>query len=54
MTREIKAIQDKQIILKDDVLEIFEKKITKYGNGAKLDAPKRHLGKRAYIIVLKN
>ena len=33
--------------------EIYEKKVTKYGNGAKLDAPKRHIGKRAYIIILK-
>lgn len=54
MVREIKAIQDRQIVIKDNALEIFEKRITKYGNGAKLDAPKRHLGKRAYIIVLKD
>jgi putative transposon-encoded protein len=54
MVREIKAIKDGKIHIKDEVVEIFEKIITPYGNGAKLDAPKRHMGKRAYIVVLKN
>jgi putative transposon-encoded protein len=53
MVREIKAIKEGRINIRDDVEEIYEKKVTKYGNGAKLDAPKKHMGKRAYIIILK-
>ncbi len=53
MVREIKAIKEGKINIRDDVEEIYEKKVTKYGNGAKLDAPKKHIGKRAYIIILK-
>ncbi|MBS3106120.1 DUF2080 family transposase-associated protein [Candidatus Woesearchaeota archaeon] len=30
----------------------FEKKITRFGNGAKIDAPKEHLGKRVIVIVV--
>jgi putative transposon-encoded protein len=52
--REIKAVKDGKITIKDDVEEIYEKRVTPYGNGAKLDAPKRYIGKRAYIIILKD
>ena len=53
MAREIKAIKEGKIIIKDDVEELYEKRETPYGNGAKLDAPKKHIGKRALIIILK-
>jgi len=52
--REIKAIAGGKLIIKDNVEEIYEKKITPYGNGAKIDAPKRHIGKRVFVIVLKD
>jgi len=39
--------------LKDDYELIFEKSITKFGNGAKIDAPKEFLGKKVYVIVRK-
>jgi putative transposon-encoded protein len=32
----------------------FEKKITKFGNGAKIDAPKEHIGKKVIILVCKD
>jgi len=53
MAREIKAVKEGKIIIKDDVEELYEKKVTPYGNGAKLDAPKKHIGKKAFIIILK-
>lgn len=52
--REIKAIAGGKLIIKDNVEEIYEKKITTYGNGAKIDAPKKYIGKRVFIIVLKD
>ena len=53
MAREIKAVKGGKVHIKEDVEEIYEKKVTPYGNGAKLDAPKRHIGKKAFIIILK-
>mgnify|MGYP001594873288 CR=1 FL=1 len=29
----------------------FERKVTKFGTGAKIDAPKEYLGKRVVILV---
>jgi len=30
----------------------FEKYITRFGNGAKIDAPKEHLGKKVIVLVI--
>jgi len=43
----------KKIELKDDVEVFYEKTITKFGTSAKIDAPKKYIGKRAYVIILK-
>ena len=32
----------------------FEKKVTKFGTGAKIDIPKEHLGKKVIILVCKD
>ena len=40
-------------LLKDEFEFFFEKVITKFGNGAKIDAPKELLGKKVYVIVRK-
>lgn len=53
MAREIRAVKGGKVLIKDDVLEIYEKTVTPYGNGAKLDTPKKHIGKRAFIIILE-
>jgi len=50
--RQLKASKNK-LELKDDLEIIFEKTVTKFGNGAKLDCPKEHLGKKAYILIRK-
>ena len=42
-----------KIELTDDYELIFEKSITKFGNGAKIDAPKEFLGKKVYVIIRK-
>ena len=39
--------------LKDEFELILEKTITKFGNGAKIDAPKEFLGKKVYVIIRK-
>lgn len=53
MAREITAVKNGRIVLKDNVQEIYEKTVTPYGNGAKIDSQKKYIGRRAYVIILK-
>ena len=50
--RELKLEKGK-LQLNDDFDLIFEKEITKFGNGAKIDAPKEFLGRKVYVVVRK-
>jgi putative transposon-encoded protein len=50
--RKIEII-DKDLKLTDKVEVFYEKKVTSFGNSAKVDAPKKYIGKRAYVIILK-
>ncbi len=50
--RKIK-ISQKAVNLSDNVEVFYEKKVTPFGTSAKLDAPRKYIGKRAYIIILK-
>jgi putative transposon-encoded protein len=52
--REIKAVVGGKLSIKDDVEEIYEKRVTPYGNGAKIDAQKKYIGKRVFVIILKD
>jgi putative transposon-encoded protein len=47
-------VRHKKLNLKDDVETIFEKTVTKFGNGAKIDCPIQYLGKKVYVIVRKS
>ena len=51
--RQIILVKNK-LSLKDDIEVVFEKKVTKFGSGAKIDAPKEHLGKRVYVLIRKD
>ncbi len=44
--RDIKIINGK-LVLKEDVEMVYEKVVTRFGNSAKVDAQKKHIGKRA-------
>ena len=50
--RSIKLMQNK-LEVKDDIELLYEKTITKFGSGAKIDAPKEHLGKKVYVLIRK-
>lgn len=54
MARKVTAIAGGRIKIEDEVEEIFERRVTPYGNGAKIDAQKKQIGKRVYVILLKN
>jgi len=53
MPRKVIAVKGGKLKIEENVEEIFEKKVTPYGNGAKVDAQKKYIGRRVYIIVLK-
>jgi len=51
--RQIKII-DGKLTLNEDVEIVYEKVVTKFGNSAKVDAQKKYIGKRAFIIIMKD
>ena len=46
-------MQDKTFKLTEDIDLVYEKTITKYGTGAKIDAPKKLLGRKVYVLIRK-
>jgi putative transposon-encoded protein len=42
-----------KVVLKDEVETMYEKIVTPFGTSAKIDAPKRFRGRRAYVLILK-
>jgi putative transposon-encoded protein len=52
MGRKIELL-NKKLKLTDDVEVFYEKIITPFGNSAKVDAPKKYIGKRVYVIIMK-
>ena len=46
-------VTTEDIILTDTVEVFYEKHVTPFGNSAKVDAPKKYIGRRAYVIILK-
>lgn len=42
------------MIIKEKVNVVYEKTITQFGNSAKIDAPKKYIGQRAYVVIVKD
>jgi putative transposon-encoded protein len=51
--RKIK-LMSKKITFADEVIGFIEKRVTPFGNSAKVDCPKEHIGKRVYLIICKD
>jgi putative transposon-encoded protein len=54
MARKVNAIAGGKIKIEDNVEEMFEKTVTPYGNGAKIDSQKKFIGKKAIVFILKD
>ena len=52
MARRIE-VKKGDMIIKEKVEVVYERTITPFGNSAKLDAPKKYIGHRAYVIIMK-
>lgn len=53
MVRMIKVIKG-NLIIRERVELVYEKRITPFGNSGKIDAPKKYIGKRAYAIIVRD
>lgn len=42
-----------EISIEEDVEEVLKGEVTEFGNGAKVGCPKKHLGKKVYLVVCK-
>jgi len=42
-----------RLVLRDEILGFFEKVVTPFGTGAKIDCSKEFLGKRVYVVICK-
>lgn len=51
--REI-SVRDQVLTIRENVETVYEKTVTPFGNSGKVDVSKKHLGKRVYVIVLKD
>ena len=38
----------------DEIPVLFEKTVTKFGTGAKIDCPGQFLGKKVYVLIRKD
>lgn len=38
----------------EGILGFIEKKVTSFGTGAKVDCPKEYLGKRVFLVILRD
>ena len=49
--RRVKLEKGELNLHEDQILGFIEKKVTPFGNSAKVDCPKQYIGKRAYLII---
>jgi len=54
MPRKIELNQGKLHLTETKIEGFLEKTITPLGTSAKADVPKRYIGRRAYVIIIKN
>ncbi len=51
--RKVKVINKTKLIV-DGIEGFIVRKVTPFGTSAKVDCPKRYLGKKVYLVILKD
>ena len=46
-------VEKGKLLLTENVIGFFQKTVTKFGTGAKVDCPKEYLGKTVYVVVCR-
>lgn len=44
-------LENGKLSISDDIELVFEKEVTKFGTGAKVDVPKKYIGKKVYVMI---
>jgi putative transposon-encoded protein len=47
-------IEKGELSLTEDVIGFFQKTVTRFGTGAKIDCPKEYLNKTVYVVVCED
>lgn len=47
-------IKKGNLVLREKVEIFYEKRVTPFGTSAKIDAPKKYRGWRAYVVIVKD
>jgi putative transposon-encoded protein len=45
------AINKGRLVLTQKIVGFFQKKVTKFGTGAKVDCTREYIGKTAYVVI---
>jgi putative transposon-encoded protein len=53
LMRVIKLEKGRLTLQEDQILGFMERTVTHFGNSAKVDCPKEHLGKTVYLVICK-
>ncbi len=40
--------------INDEITVLFEKTVTKFGTGAKIDCPREFIGRKVYVLIRKD
>ena len=51
--RKVVLSRGRLTLVEDQILGFLERTVTPFGNSAKVDCPKEHIGRRAYLIIVK-
>ena len=51
--RKIK-LENKKFNLEDDVEEFIERTVKPFGTSARINIPKKYIGKRTYVLILND
>ena len=46
-------IETKSELILKNIDGFYRRKVTTFGNSAKVDCPKEHIGKEVYLVILK-
>ncbi len=43
-----------KLTLRDEAIGFLEREVTPFGNSGKVDCPKKFIGKKVYLIIVKS
>lgn len=47
------VLENKKLVLTDEIDGFVVKTVTKFGNGAKVDCQKEYIGRTVYLVICK-